>query len=214
MMKAILLFMLLCLTLGGQTQNLKVEKVFGSEKKARCDSLTYRLQYGNGIYCIQDTCDAVLVSNYSFADHNFDYNNDIDSCRIAYDHAQEAWIMQCIKALPGDILCKLVQHVERYPNLNFCMASIQFDREGKVIYVYIQMYGVLFESMTEEQIKRFYRTIKEMKVPLTGFFDFLEGKFVASGYIDFLNPILEGKVTFPGGENTGKEDCGVAGENK
>lgn len=76
------------------------------------------------------------------------------------------------------------------------------------------MYGVLFESMTEEQIKRFYRTIKEMKVPLTGFFDFLEGKFVASGYIDFLNPILEGKVTFPGGENTGKEDCGVAGENK
>ncbi len=211
MMKAILLFVLLCLTLGGQAQNLKMEKVFGSEKKARWDSLTYRLQYGNGIYCIQDTCDAVLVSDYPFADHNFDYNNDIDSCRIAFDHAQEAWTIQCIKALPGDILRKLVQHVERYPNLNFCMASIQFDREGKVIYVSFQMYGVLFEIMTEEQIKRFYRTIKEMKVPLTGFFDFLEGKFVASGDIDFLNPILEGKVTFPGGENTGKEDCGVTG---
>ena len=195
MMKAILLFVLLCLTLGGQAQNLKMEKVFGSEKKARWDSLT----------------DAVLVSDYPFADHNFDYNNDIDSCRIAFDHAQEAWTIQCIKALPGDILRKLVQHVERYPNLNFCMASIQFDREGKVIYVSFQMYGVLFESMTEEQIKRFYRTIKEMKVPLTGFFDFLEGKFVASGDIDFLNPILEGKVTFPGGENTGKEDCGVTG---
>ena len=192
MMKAILLFVLLCLTLGGQAQNLKMEKVFGSEKKARWDSLTYRLQYGNGIYCIQDTCDAVLVSDYPFADHNFDYNNDIDSCRIAFDHAQEAWTIQCIKALPGDILRKLVQHVERYPNLNFCMASIQFDREGKVIYVSFQMYGVLF-------------------VPLTGFFDFLEGKFVASGDIDFLNPILEGKVTFPGGENTGKEDCGVTG---
>ena len=210
-MKAILLFILLCLTLGGQAQNLKMEKVFGSEKKARWDSLTYRLQYGNGIYCIQDTCDAVLVSDYPFADHNFDYNNDIDSCRIAFDHAQEAWTIQCIKALPGDILRKLVQHVERYPNLNFCMASIQFDREGKVIYVSFQMYGVLFESMTEEQIKRFYRTIKEMKVPLTGFFDFLEGKFVASGDIDFLNPILEGKVTFPGGENTGQEDYGVTG---
>ena len=141
MMKAILLFVLLCLTLGGQAQNLKMEKVFGSEKKARWDSLTYRLQYGNGIY--------------------------IDSCRIAFDHAQEAWTIQCIKALPGDILRKLVQHVERYPNLNFCMASIQFDREGKVIYVSFQMYGVLFESMTEEQIKRFYRTIKEMKVTLT-----------------------------------------------
>ena len=88
MMKAILLFVLLCLTLGGQAQNLKMEKVFGSEKKARWDSLTYRLQYGNGIYCIQDTCDAVLVSDYPFADHNFDYNNDIDSCRIAFDHAQ------------------------------------------------------------------------------------------------------------------------------
>lgn len=209
-MKAILLFILLCLTLGGQTQNLKMEKVFGSEKKACWDSLTYRLQYGNGIYRIQDTCDVVLVSDYLVSDYNFDYNNDSDSCRSAYDKAQEAWDIQCIEALPEDILRKLVQHAEQYPNLNFCMASIEFDREGKVICLSFTMLGVVFESMTEEQIKRFYRAVKEMKVPLTGFFDFPEEKSSAQDYIDFLNPILEGKVTFPG-KSAGKEDCGVTG---
>jgi len=76
------------------------------------------------------------------------------------------------------------------------MANITFDREGKVIYVSLRMFGVLFESMTEEQIERFYRTIKEMKVPLTGFYDFPSGKFCGKELIDLLNPIIEGKVTF------------------
>ena len=197
MMKAILVFILLCLTLGGQAQNLKMEKNWTTERKACWDSLTYRLQYGNGIYCIQDTCDAVLASAYSSVCDNINYNDDSDSCRIAaYYDAKEAWTIQCIKALPEDISHKLVQYVEQYPNLNYCMANITFDREGKVIYVSLRIFGVLFESMTEEQIERFYRTIKEMKVPLTGFYDFPSGKFCGKELIDLLNPIIEGKVTF------------------
>jgi hypothetical protein len=182
-----------------------MEKEFGSERKACWDSLTYRLEYGNGIYRIEDTYDAILASEYSFADHNFDYNNEDDSCRIAYDNAKEIWDIQCIKALPEDILRKLVQYAEQYPNLNFCIAFIKFDREGKIIHVFLQIYGVLFESMTKEQIERFYRVIKEMKVPLTRFFDFPDEKSSASGCIDFLTPILEGKVTLQGEESAGKK---------
>lgn len=170
----------------------------GTERKACWDSLTYRLEYGNGVYRVKDTCDEVLASDYSLADSKFDENNDDDSCHIAYERAREAWNIECIKALPGDILQKLVQHAEQYPNLNFCIAFFEFDREGKIIYVSLQMYGVLFESMTKEQIERFYRVIKEMKVSLTVFFDFPEEKSSASVWLDFLTPILEGKVIFPG----------------
>lgn len=204
-MKTILLLILLCLVLGVQSQNLKMEKEFGSERKACWDSLTYRLEYGNGIYRIKDTCDAVLASDYSFADSNFDENNEDDSCRIVYENAREVWEIQCIKALPGDILQKLVQHAKCYPNLDFCLAFIEFDREGRIIYVSLAMLGVLFESMTKEQIERFYRVIKEMKVPLTRFFDFPDEKSSASDYIDFLTPILEGKVTLQGEESARKK---------
>ena len=213
-MKTTLLLILSCLVLGVQSQNLKMEKEFGSERKACWDSLTYRLEYGNGIYRIEDISDAVLVSGYSYADHNFDYNNEDDSCRITYDKVKEIWNIQCIKALPEDVLQKLVRHAEQYPNLNFCIAFLNFDREGKIIYVSLQMYGVLFESMTKEQIERFYRAIKEMRVPLTRFFDFPDEKSSASGGIDFLTPILEGKVTLQGEESAGKKDCRTAGEIK
>ena len=195
-MKTILLLILLCLTLGGRAQNLKMEKEFGTERMAHWDSLTYRLKYGNGIYRVKDTYDEVLASDYSLADSKFNENNDDDSCHIAYESAREAWNIECIKALPGDILQKLVQHAEQYPNLDLCIAFFRFDREGRMVYVSLTMLGVLFESMTKEQIERFYRVIKEMTVPLTRFFDFPEEKSSASGGIDFLTPILEGKVTF------------------
>lgn len=193
-MKTILLLILLFLTFGGQAQSLKIWKSVETERKACWDSLTYRLEFGNGIYHIKDTLDEVMAKDYQLADSRYTD----DSCRIVYENAHEAWNIQCIKSLPGDILQKLVQHTEQSKKFHFCMANIHFDREGRIIYTSFMMLGVLYESMTKEQIERFYRVIKEMKVPLTEFYDFPEEKSMASVLIDFITPIVEGKVTFPG----------------
>lgn len=67
----------------------------------------------------------------------------------------------------------------------FIDVRVCFNRNGEVVSVEMYITGELFESFTEEQIKRLYSAIKEVKVPLAEFYDFSADEPYAKVY-DFL----------------------------
>ena len=192
--------------LSAQAQKLSVEKIepLGPER----DSLTYLYEFGNGCYVVSDSNALKLLSRYSPASAYFDQNDETNPRSMAYYEAEEEWGIACINALPEDILQKIIQHAEEYakdwPMLCFCIAPIEFDKDGKIINLQLWIVGKLYESMTRDQIERLYWGIQKSIVPLVNYFDFSSGNAAAATGIDIMQLAVDGKISLPKETNNNK----------
>lgn len=153
MKKIFLLLVSVFIVFGVSAQELDIKKEYSIHDYQNNPTLLKSIkERSGGVVYIKDTCKSIRAQANAW--YNFDYNDEFNPLRIAFDKAGDKTRLALARREPKDILQILKQHLEKKRKLQAFFINIYFDKKGNILSLGFILSEEIYEQMSEEQIKK------------------------------------------------------------